>query len=142
MKLARLLAPALSLALAAALCACSGSDATTPERYGVTVSMEGMRPHVGQLLEMRVVHAESNTEVGYTKIDPVMATDFLVSIPDVLIAGETYYIDFYADLNMDRGYDAPPVDHAWRFVRTATGPVSITFVHDTNWTDIDFPAHP
>lgn len=142
MKLTRLLAPLAALTLVAALCGCSGSDATTPERFGVTVSMEAMNPHVGQTLQLRVVHAETMVEVGYAKVAPITAADFTVDVPDVLIMGETYYIDFYADMNMNGRYDAPPVDHAWRFVRTAAGPVSITFVHDTNWTDIDFPAHP
>jgi hypothetical protein len=142
-RLARLLAPAFAALAVVALSGCSSSNSTSPSRYDLTVNMSGMGPHVGQMLELRVVHAETGVEVGYAKIDRVTSTSFTVSVPDILVPGESYDVDWYADLNRNGAYDAPPVDHAWRrFIGPVQGPVTLTFMHDTNWTDIDFPAHP
>lgn len=140
MKLRRLFAPLSALALGLALMGCSGGDATSPARYGLNVAMSSMGPHVGHLLELRVVHVESGVEVGYARVDSISTTEFTVSVPDVLIAGETYWVDFYADFNMNQRYDDPPVDHAWRrVIASITGNTSLSFVHDVNFTDIDFP---
>ena len=144
MRLARLLAPAL-LATAAvlSLSGCSSSNSTTPARYGLVVNMTGMGPHVGQSLSLRVVHVDTQVEVGYAKISPITTTAFTVAIPDILVPGERYMVDFYADLNRNGRYDAPPADHAWRrFIGPIQGPVTIAFTHDVNWTDVQFPAHP
>ena len=51
-----------------------------------------------------------------------------------------YRVWAFADLNRNRKYDAPPADHAWRRTLNPTGgDASLTFTHDTNWTDIEFP---
>lgn len=142
MRLARLLAPMLATAAVLSLSACTSSNSTTPSRYGVVVNMTGMGPHVGQSLHLRVVHVDTQVEVGHARIDRVTTTAFTVAVPDVLVPGERYTVDFYADLNRNGHYDAPPTDHAWRrFIGPVAGPVTIAFTHDVNWTDIDYP-HP
>jgi len=140
-RIARLLVPAVALACVAALSGCSSDDATTPVRNGASIAFSSMTPHVGQKLEMRVVHVQTGVEVGYAKLDPIASAAFTLSIPDVLVANETYYIDWYADLNGNGRYDDPPTDHAWRRTIIASmAPYTLSFVHDTVWTDIDFPA--
>jgi len=66
---------------------------------------------------------------------------FDVTVPNALFHGHSYYVDFYADLNRNLRYDPPSTDHAWRIAMPAVaeGPQSISFMHDTNWTDIAFP---
>ena len=145
MRSFRRLVPAAALAIVALLLAvaCTKDDATSPKRYPLTVNFTNMNPHVGQDLFLRIVHDESGVEVGFAEVEPITTPDFSVTIPDVLVAGESYHVDWYADLNGNYTYDAPPVDHAWRRQTgpASAGPYVINFTHDTNWTDIQFPDH-
>ncbi|MBN2009747.1 hypothetical protein JW960_10430 [candidate division KSB1 bacterium] len=109
-------------------------------QHKLTLYFEGFTPHVGQPLFIRVIEKARAVEVGrqyYPVItDPAFDIDLYV-----LIAGNSYQIDYYADLNLNGEYDAPPTDRAWR---TEVGPVSgdteMTLTHNTNFTDIQFPA--
>ena len=52
--------------------------------------------------------------------------------------GSSYNIDFYADLNGNGQYDAPPTDHAWRLIlSTVMGDEELDFSHNTSFTDIE-----
>lgn len=144
MKFLRLLAPVAALVLAGSLIACSDDDGDASwlyTRHDVTVSMTGMSPHVGQHLALRIVHVETGTEVARAHVESISATSFDVWIPEAVVAGEIYHVDFYVDFNMNGRYDAPPADHAWRRVLQPSGPVALDFEHDANFTDIDFPPH-
>lgn len=138
------LSAALAVVLGSALLGCQGGDnSTVPTRYAATVDFQGMAPHMGQILELRVVHATTGEEVAYWYVRQVTSPNFVVTAADCLILGESYYVDFYADLNGNGHYDTPPTDHAWRrWIGPVTGPMVLSFTHDTIWTDIDFPAHP
>ncbi len=108
--------------------------------YLYTLNFIGMNPHVGQLLEMRIVRQDNNKEVGRAKVDAIPAPEFSVSIPGIEV-GHDYNVDFYADLNGNGSYDAPPTDHAWRLtVNSSTGNFVDNFTHNTNFTDIDWPG--
>ena len=132
------------LVLGSSLLACdAGDDSAVPARYAATIDFQGMAPHVGQMLELRVVHGSTGVEVAYWRVPWVVTPNFVVTAADCLIVGESYYVDFYADLNGNGHYDTPPTDHAWRrWIGPVTGPMVLSFTHDTIWTDIDFPAHP
>ena len=137
--LRRLIPAAMAALFALALLGCENDDSSSPARYGFTMNLTGMTPHVGQNMWLRVWHADTGVEVGRVAVRPVVTANFTVVVPDVLIAGENYYVDWFADLNLNNAYDAPPVDHAWRRFISSAGPVSIDFMHDTAWTDVDFP---
>ena len=145
MRSLRRLVPAAALALVALLLAvaCTKDDATSPKRYPLTVNFANMNPHVGQDFYLRVVHEATGVEVGFTELEPITTANFSLTVPDVLVAGESYRVDFYADLNGNYAYDAPPVDHAWRRLTgpVGAGPYVIDFTHDTIWVDIQFPPH-
>ena len=97
------------------------------------------QPHAGQLLEVKVVN-EDGRVVGYYRLGEVPATgQFSISIPGIIVSGEDYTVDYYADYNNDGNYDAPPVDHAWRSTAagTASG-LSIAVVHNTDFTNVQF----
>ncbi len=103
----------------------------------VTLRLTNMNPHVGQKFEARVIDLFDRREVGRASVDAIAVPDFSVEIPGI-IQGHTYYIDFYADLNQNGVYDSPPMDHAWREQFTSKGHDTVTFNHNTNFTDIDW----
>ncbi len=107
--------------------------------YLLTMDFKNMNPHVGQLLELRVVDKADNSEVGRTMIDPVPGPDFMLSVPGIM-PGHSYMVDFFADLNGNKVYDSPSADHAWRMeVDDVMGDTTLTFTHNTNFTDIMWP---
>ncbi len=103
----------------------------------LAIDFTNMNPHVGQMLELRVLETESGKEVERFK-GMVGVPDFKIEIPGIQ-SGKEYDVDFYADLNGNGLYDAPPMDHAWRETFTAgDGPQAIGFSHNTNFVDIDW----
>jgi hypothetical protein len=108
-------------------------------KYLLTVNCLGMVPHVGQLFELRVVDLSDMSEINRVTLDQILVPDFSVFL-DGIEVGHDYNIDFYADLNGNGGYDAPPVDHAWRLTFNAmNGDFMQDFSHNTNFTDIQWP---
>jgi hypothetical protein len=106
--------------------------------YVLTVNFSGMTPHVGQLLELRVVNNNNNTEVDRIKMPSIPSANFSLQIVG-LQRNTEYNIDFYADVNGNGLYNVPPADHAWRITFTnTTGNVSQAFSHNTNFTDINW----
>lgn len=108
-------------------------------KYGLNLQFAGMTPHVGQPLEMRVVDENSNREVGRTQLLAIPGASFTLSLPGILLYGQNFRIDFFADHNLNGSYDAPPVDHAYRLnFSNNTGDVNLNFTHNTNFTDINW----
>jgi hypothetical protein len=107
--------------------------------YLFTLDLSGMNPHVGQLFELRVVDQSDGSEVGRTRLDSVVVPDFSVSVPGIR-PGKVYQVDYYADFSKNGLYDAPPTDHAWRLtLEDVQGDTTLTFSHNTNFTDIQWP---
>lgn len=105
-------------------------------RHMYKLEFQGMSPHIGQQLEVRLVNMNSGQEYGRVKIMSIPSEEFDVFLP-YLVSGESYFVDFYADHNGNGTYDAPPADHAWRMELTdVEGDEDDTFVHNTNFTDI------
>ncbi|MDA0748931.1 MAG: hypothetical protein O2954_20625, partial [bacterium] len=106
----------------------------------LTLKLTGMTPHVGQLLVVRVVDRATGQEVGRKRIESVVGPGFDVVVEGLKVGG-SYDVDFYADLNKNGKYDAPPADHAWRMpANNVQADVTLNFAHNTNFTDIKFPA--
>jgi type IX secretion system substrate protein len=106
-------------------------------KHLLTIDFTNMTPHIGQQLEIRVRDVnQTGREVGRFTMPAIMSADFMVGLP-YLDLGRTYFIDFYADLNQNGTYDAPPTDHAWReMVSEAQGDENLSFSHNTNFADI------
>jgi len=101
----------------------------------VRISFTGMDPHVGQSLFLRVVGKSDNSEVGRKSI-AVAYPDFSIEVGGIQ-TGASYNLDFFADLNANGHYDAPPVDHAWRIaLNEISGDTTVAFAHNTSFTDI------
>ena len=108
--------------------------------YLYTLNFIGMNPHVGQMLEMRIVRKDNSEEIGRIKVDAIPSPNFSVSLPGIELDHD-YNVDFYADHNGNGSYDAPPTDHAWRLtLNSSTGNYVENFTHNTNFTDIQWPG--
>ena len=107
--------------------------------YVLTMDFKDMTPHVGQLLELRVVNKANDMEVARMKLDAIPGPDFMLKVPGIE-PGNSYMVDFFADMNGNKVYDTPPADHAWRLdLDNVTGDTTLTFTHNTNFTDIMWP---
>ena len=106
--------------------------------YQFTLNLSNMNPHLGQAFQARVIDLYDMSEIGRVKIDAIRIPNFEVKIAGIK-SGRNYWVDFYADLNKNGQYDAPPADHAWRETFTAAGNTSLNFNHNTNFTDIAWP---
>ncbi len=112
-------------------------DSSTPM---IVLHFSSMNPHVGQKLEARLVDKATGVEVSRKTVAAIPSPDFSVTF-DNITSGQSYWIDFYADHNGNGSYDAPPADHAWRLeANNVNGEHVVTFVHSTNFTDIQWPG--
>lgn len=101
-------------------------------RQDLSVSFSGMDPHVGQTVVLRL---EDDSGELRTRIvlDPLPTAGFDLLVPRIRPTG-SHVLAFWADLNGNGAYDAPPADHAWARSVPDTGLVS--FTHDTSFTDV------
>lgn len=113
-----------------------GGDSTLLD---FTLNFTGMVPHVGQLLEVRVINASNGLTVGTQRVTAVPGPAFSVAIPGIVENGQSYQVDFFADLNGNGVYNAPPADHAWRLTGTAgAAGLTLDFAHNAVFTDVQF----
>jgi len=109
-------------------------------KYLVKVNFTSMTPHVGQLFELRVVDAQNQEEAGRISLPAVLVPNYSVEVPGFDL-NKDYNIDFYADLNGNGSYNAPPVDHAWRQTfNSSTGDFTSAFSHNASFVDIQWPG--
>ncbi len=121
-----------------------GATAATEPGLPFTFNATGFTPHLGQLFGLAVYQVSTvppgvtNRElVGLYRLAAVPGAAFTISIPGIIKAGENYSLDFFADLNGNKAYDAPTADHAWRIDASsdAAGLV-VSFSHAPPFTDI------
>jgi hypothetical protein len=121
----------------------TGQSIPAQEPASLSMRFTGMTPHVGQMFVFNIKESASDSVVIDTGIVSVPSDTFELSLGRKLMKGKSYLIDFFADLNKNGKYDKPPVDHAWRIpLLKLTGDTTITFVHNTNFTDIGSPKIP
>ncbi len=100
----------------------------------LTVNFSGMTPHVDQDLWLSVTNTQSGMELY--RVKKTVEESFSIEVMGIE-DGESYNIDFYADLNENGAYDAPPTDHAWRIeLMNVDGDEIVDFAHNTTFTDI------
>lgn len=109
------------------------ADATLDLRF------EGMNPHIGQPFALRVIEAKSGVELTRLSVSEIPMGDFEIELAGLEL-GASYRIDFYADVNGNGAYDAPPTDHAWRIeISELQEGSTLEFAHNTDFTDIGWP---
>jgi plastocyanin len=103
--------------------------------FVLTVNFTGMTPHVGQTLWLAVIDQATKKEIGRVK-KSVTTAAFAINVSGIE-SGKSYNVDFYADLNKNGVYNAPPTDHAWRLqANNITGNTTLNFAHNITFTDI------
>jgi hypothetical protein len=122
----------LSLALAV-LCGSASAQ------HAITLNLQGMAPHIGQLFKVRMVEMPSGKQVAETTFAALEEPSLTLTFAGE--SGKSYSLDYFSDANGDGAYTAPPADHAWR--KTA-GPLHhqglvINATHDHVFTDIQYP---
>lgn len=105
-------------------------------RQDVLLTLEGMTPHLGQKLVLRLQSDSGELRVRAI-LDPLEDASFQLFLPRAMPLG-SHVIDFWADHDGNGVYSAPPADHAWRVSVPATGLVS--FTHSTSFTDVGATA--
>jgi hypothetical protein len=115
-------------------------DAGSTHDDVLTVQFEGMTPHLGQLLELKLFEQGDDSEKEMVRIDEIVTAEFSIAIFGIDTV-KSYQVDFYADFNGSGSYDVPPTDHAWRELFTNTeGNYILEFAHNAGFTDIGFPT--
>lgn len=105
----------------------------------LTVHFTAMTPHVGQLMTL-YVREKGGEDVDTVVINDVTTPEFDISSWSIE-SNKSYLIDFFADLNKNGTYNAPPVDHAWRLeLDNVKSDTTINFTHNTTFTDIMLPT--
>jgi len=113
-------------------------DAGTSMFRDVAIDMMAVTPHMNQKMEFRVV-SDDDELVALGVLDPLASANYEFTLPNSTPAG-AHRMDFFADLNDNGEYDAPPTDHAWREDIAASGDDTIAFMHNTDFTDIATPT--
>ncbi len=123
----------LLLTLAGVIISVAAEESAT-----ITLLFRDMEMHVGQTFAVRIIDETSGMEIDRMAVPQIPAAEFDLEI--AVPIGGTYSIDFFADVNGNGRYDAPPVDHAWR-LRLADVEESQTlpFTHTLEFTDIAWP---
>jgi hypothetical protein len=108
-------------------------------QYTLTLNLQNMDDYVGHRFEVRVTELPSGKEVGRKTITSLESNSATLVLY-VFLQGRSYNIDFYADVNGNESYNAPPTDHAWRrIIFNANADIVLDFSPDENYMDIGFP---
>ncbi len=102
----------------------------------LTVEFSGMNPHMGQHVYIAVRDTVTGMEAG--RANAIADSVFTMQVPGIE-QGKSYHVDIWADFNENGMYDTPPTDHAWRLeLNDVMGDTTLMFVHNTNFTDIEW----
>jgi hypothetical protein len=133
---------ALALALAVLASSCGGTK-NVGTLGNFSMNFTGFTPHLGMTFYLRLVDTTNHTTVSITTPTTITGDAFSVTLPSTITEGHTYDVDFWVDVDGNGTLDHSPsgtpagVDHSWRKTGTGTAAgLSMTFAHDTNWTDI------
>ena len=115
-----------------------GTTPTDPADGPFDLTFTGtIEPHAGQVFQVIVIDNDDDSEVVKDSIIVPDDGNFSFMWDGILEDGGDYRIDYFADHNENGECDAPPDDHAWRYViGEATEDVVFDFQHDTNFTDV------
>jgi len=105
-------------------------------KHRLRLALTGMAGNSGQEMIMYVRDQGTGNYLDTVSIDAIPGDEFTLD-SYVIGPGGNYMLDFYADLNDNGLYDAPPVDQAWRVLTgTTVGDLQVDFSHNQDFTDI------
>ncbi|MBV9947811.1 MAG: hypothetical protein JOZ69_13230 [Myxococcales bacterium] len=127
----------------------AGVTPGTTTNTDLRVTFLGMKPHLTQLTEFRVVD-ENNIIQARAEINPLAFLDSTIFMPAAVPPSSgAYHFDFWADMTGMGHYtgigSVLTNDHAWRIdpladsdgVTHVDGLIQVVFTHNTSFTDID-----
>jgi len=117
----------------------SSSDVPTGDaaKFSLHMNISEMSPQTGQLFEIRVVDASTNTVVASEELASIVDPAFDYIFLHALETGVSYHVDMWSDHNGNGSYDAPPTDHSWRVeLNSIANNITQNFQHTTDFTDI------
>jgi hypothetical protein len=129
--------------------AVSESAATASEFFALKLQLIAMKPHIGHMLEYRVIDA--NNFIQSRGVIKAMTSEDVELFAQRAVprTNGPYRLDFYADVNRSGGFDGlgsvVSNDHAWRIEPLVESPeklrgddiVTVSFLHSTTFTNID-----
>jgi len=110
-------------------------DMGTPEMGDFTFNLTRFMPHNGQN-ESYSLRDAAGAE-GASGTDRVTGGNLSIPEAGVIVAGATYTISFYADIDDSGTCDAPPTDHVWQLTdqtADAMGDLTAAYEHGTDFT--------
>jgi hypothetical protein len=127
--------------MALVLCAGCGSDGTSGNRSNLTLSLTQYGVHSGQRIEVKVKTPTGSQTLGSASGTVPQNGTTSLTVANVVEPSGSYRVDWYVDVDGNGSYTAPSggnfIDHAWRReVNGNASGVTVSHVHDTNWTDI------
>lgn len=104
--------------------------------HRLRLGLTGMAANAGQKMLMYVRDQSSGNYLDTVTLESIPGDEFTMD-SYVIGNGGNYMLDFYADLNGNGLYDAPPADEAWRLQNVSTlGDHTLEFNHSQDYTDI------
>ena len=105
-------------------------------KHRLRLALSGMSESMGEKMVLYVREQSTGNYLDTVTLESI-ATDEFTMDSYVIGNGGTFMLDFYADLNGNGIYDAPPVDHAWRLQNVTTlGDLEREFAHNQDFTNI------
>jgi hypothetical protein len=143
-----LVLPLASCALVTDLDRFHASPAGASNFVDLKLTVRGMRSHVNELFEYRVVDS-TNTVQSRGFVRPLGGVDASMFAPGAVPRQNgPFHLDFYADHDNSGGYNNTPnqiLDHAWRLPIDLAqvdenGALNMLFDHNTSFNYLDDPA--
>jgi hypothetical protein len=120
------------------------SDAGMPGLRSLTLDLSGWDDNLNRFMQFRVAPPDNSWQVMAVIHEGVPTATYRFELPNSLLAGVDYRLDFWVDTDQSGGYNRPPTDHAWSMALPAgTADIVIDFPHNTNFTEIEgmAPTH-
>jgi hypothetical protein len=120
------------------------SDAATAGLRSLTIDLSGWDDNLNRFMQFRVAPLDNSWQVMAVIHEGVPTPTYRFELPNSLLAGVDYRLDFWVDTDQSGGYNPPPTDHAWSMALPAgTADIVIDFPHNTNFTEIErmAPTH-
>jgi hypothetical protein len=117
------------------------SDAATPGLRSLTINLSGFDDNLHRFMQFRVAPPDNSFQVMAVIHEGLPTATYRFELPNSLLAGVDYRLDFWVDTDQSGGYNPPPTDHAWSLPLPAgTSDIVIDFPHNTDFTEIESMA--
>jgi hypothetical protein len=104
----------------------------------LVVELSGMEDDRNRFMQFRLIPEDETFAVICVIHEGLRDGEYELRMPRALLVGEAYRLDFWVDHDGSGGYDAPPIDHAWRVEIPSRGEAAlIRFEHNNRYVHIE-----